>query len=232
MSETNREYLEKLIKEYRNNLSEYETDIIDNNLYSKMIKFDDDTISEYINHEYEHADEWEILKNNFSFSELDDLAKEQGIDMAVYDCFFNDVIKHISQDDIRAVAGLYALSWQDDDYLNFLSKEQIASIPDLCKDENVYDADDLLEDIDELVYENARDFAMYCEDFNLLKSMYESIGDGELNLKKVTLEDLQNKVEDLILDNFEYDSDKFAFIQEHLEKCSTQNQNKSSSIKM
>lgn len=231
MSETNREYLEKLIKEYRNNLSDYETDIIDNNLYSKMIKFDDDTISEYINHEYDKADEWEILKNNFSFFELDDLAKEQGIGMAVYQCFYNDIIKHISQDDIRAVAGLYALSWQDDDYLNFLSKEQIASIPDLCKDENVYDAEDLLEDIDELVYENARDFAIYCEDFNLLKSMYESIGDAELNLKKVTLEDLQTKVNDLIHDNFEYDSDKFAFIHEHLEKCATQNQSKSSSLK-
>lgn len=233
MSETNREYLEKLIKKYRENLSEAEIDLIDNNLYSKMIKFDDDTINEYISSEFDKVDQYEILKKNYSFEDLDELAQRKGITSAVFELFYEEINGQIHEDNLRAVAGLYALSWQDDDYLNFLSKEQIASIPDLCKeDENVYDADDLLENIDELVYENARDFAIYCEDFNLLKSMYESIGDAELNLKKVTLEELQTKVNDLIHDNFEYDSDKFDFIHEHLEKCSTKNQSKSSSIKM
>ena len=240
MSETNREYLEKLIKEYRENLSDAETDLIDNNLYSKMIKFDDDTISEYINQEYENADEWEILKNNFSFSELDDLAKEQGIGMAVYDCFFNDVIKDISQDDIRAVAGLYALSWQDDFYINMLTKEQIASIPDLCKDENTYDADDLVADVlDDLVFQGLQNYVLNCNNVEMLMLIHNELGnEEELTLdeaKKLTLEELQQKVNADCIELVEdacWDNRDIYDVLKSVHDEMNQSNKKSSSIKM
>lgn len=199
---TNREYLEKLIKEYREKLSDAETDIIDANLHNKMINFDDDTINDYINSEYDRADEWEILKNNFSFSELNELAKGQGIGSAVYDIFDNNLRSEIYIDDIKRLSGLYALSWMDDVCINVLTQEQIESIPDLCADTNVTNADDLYEEvIDDLVLESTKAYIIYCDDKKLLQSMISEF-DDEIEVDKLSNDQIEEDVKELILDNF------------------------------
>lgn len=240
MTETNREYLEKLIKEYRENLSEAEIDLIDNNLYSKMIKFDDDTINEYISSEFDKVDQYEILKKNYSFEDLDELAQRKGITSAVFELFYEEINGQIHEDNLRAVAGLYALSWQDDFYINMLTKEQIASIPDLCKDENTYDADDLVADVlDDLVFQGLQNYVLNCNNVEMLMLIHNELGnEEELTLdeaKKLTLEELQQKVNadciDLVEDTCWDNRDIYDVLKSVHDEMNQSNK-KSSSIKM
>ena len=209
---SNIEYIEKKIAEAEEKIGQASLDIVHNNLHNKIIAFDDDSINEYISDEYDRADKWEILKENFAFSELDDIAKKQGIQGAVFECFYENLRSEIDLDDIKGISGLYALSWQDDFFVELLSQEQIDQVEELCQScsDYVKDSDDLTADVlaDLIEEKNLVDYVGKCESRNELLQQFNAISGSELSAEDVrakSLADLQKIVTDKLQEVLEHD---------------------------